>query len=140
MFPTNTHILVTDDTKAARTLVTKLLKMMGYQKVTEAPGGQESLDILYASLKENPVGLLITDWKMPGIDGVALLKQLRMNPNFSLLPVILLTAESDQVSLIEALKSGVSEYIIKPTTAPVLSRKLLSAWHQYQEKLGAKTA
>ncbi|HND85463.1 MAG TPA: response regulator [Pseudobdellovibrionaceae bacterium] len=128
MFPKNTKILVVDDMKGIRVLITKLLKELGYATVQEAENGEMALEIISKAQTSEPFGLIICDLRMPKMDGLDLLSKLRTDQAFAKLPFVMLTAESEKENVVKAIEIGVNEYIIKPTTAPILSKKLEKVW------------
>lgn len=125
MFALNTKILVVDDMAMMRKFVTKFLKEFGFTDITEAKDGVEAWDFLSAA---NPqFALVISDWSMPKMTGLDLLKKIRSDSRLGKTPVVMVTAESEQDSVIEAIKAGVTAYVAKPFTADVLKEKLMSA-------------
>jgi two-component system chemotaxis response regulator CheY len=113
-------ILVVDDFSTMRRIVMGLLKELGYQDVTEADDGNTALPML----KGGNFDFLITDWNMPGMPGLELLKAVRGDPKLAKLPVLMLTAEAKREQIIEAAQAGVSGYVIKPFTAVTLKEKI----------------
>ena len=93
---------------------------MGYADVTEADDGNTALPLLKAGNFE----FLITDWNMPGMTGLELLKQVRADPRLAKMPVLLLTAEAKREQIVEAAQAGVSGYVIKPFTPVTLKEKI----------------
>ena len=112
--------LVVDDFSTMRRIIKNLLHDLGYQNVAEADDGTTALPILQAG----EVDFLITDWNMPGMPGLDLLKAVRSDPNLAKLPVLMLTAEAKREQIVEAAQAGVSGYVIKPFTAETLKEKL----------------
>jgi two-component system chemotaxis response regulator CheY len=115
-----TRFLVVDDFSTMRSIVRNLLQDLGYQNVQEADDGSTALPILRAGT----VDFLITDWNMPRMPGLELLKQVRADPKLAGLPVLLLTAEAKRDQIVEAAQAGVNGYVIKPFTAQTLKDKL----------------
>ncbi len=113
-------ILVVDDFSAMRRIIRNLLQELGYSDISEADDGTTALPLLQGG----DFDLLITDWNMPGMAGLDLLKQVRADDRLNKLPVLMLTAESRQEQIVEAAKAGVNGYVIKPFTAATLSEKL----------------
>jgi two-component system chemotaxis response regulator CheY len=114
-------ILVVDDFPTMRRIVKTLLRQNGYHNFVEAEDGQ----IAYQVLKENPdVEIIVSDWNMPNMTGLDLLKTVRADPKFKSLPFLMVTAEAEQENIIEAVKSGVSNYVVKPFTGQTLKMKL----------------
>jgi CheY-like chemotaxis protein len=103
MFPKNTKILVVDDMKGIRVLITKLLKELGYATVQEAENGEMALEIITKAQTTEPFGLVICDLRMPKMDGLDLLSKLRTDQAFAKLPFVMLTAESEKENVMQAL-------------------------------------
>jgi two-component system chemotaxis response regulator CheY len=112
--------LVVDDFSTMRRIVKGLLVELGYQDVTEADDGSTALPML----RNGSFDFLITDWNMPGMPGLELLKAVRSDPKLAKLPVLMLTAEAKREQIIEAAQAGVSGYVIKPFTAVTLKEKI----------------
>jgi len=112
--------LVVDDFSTMRRIIKNLLNDLGYQNVTEADDGKTALPIL----QQGGIDFLITDWNMPGMPGLDLLKAVRADSKLAKLPVLMLTAEAKREQIIEAAQAGVSGYVIKPFTAETLKEKL----------------
>lgn len=112
--------LIVDDFSTMRRIVKNLLHDLGYTNVTEADDGKTALPMLQAGNFD----FLITDWNMPGMPGIELLKAVRADAKLAKLPVMLLTAESKREQIIEAAQAGVNGYVIKPFTAATLKEKL----------------
>jgi two-component system chemotaxis response regulator CheY len=116
----NLKFLVVDDFSTMRRIVKNLLQELGYAKVEEADDGTTALPML----KSGDFDFLITDWNMPSMPGLELLKQVRADPKLAKMPVLMVTAEAKREQIVEAAQAGVSGYIIKPFTAQTLSEKL----------------
>jgi len=114
------QILVVDDFSTMRRIIKGLLHDLGYANITEADDGLTALPLL----KAGNFDLLITDWNMPGMQGVELLRQVRADQRLANLPVLMLTAEAKREQIIEAAQAGVSGYVIKPFTAVVIKEKI----------------
>ncbi|MCC6207482.1 MAG: chemotaxis response regulator CheY [Gammaproteobacteria bacterium] len=112
--------LIVDDFSTMRRIVKNLLHDLGYMNVTEADDGKTALPMLQAGNFE----FLITDWNMPGMPGIELLKAVRADARLAKLPVLMLTAEAKREQIIEAAQAGVNGYVIKPFTAATLKEKL----------------
>jgi two-component system chemotaxis response regulator CheY len=113
-------ILVVDDFSTMRKLLKGLLQELGYRDITEADDGTTAMPLL----RNGAFDFLITDWNMPGMPGLELLKTVRADPKLAKLPVLMLTAEAKREQIIEAAQAGVSGYIIKPFTAETLREKI----------------
>jgi two-component system, chemotaxis family, chemotaxis protein CheY len=116
----NLNFLVVDDFSTMRRIIKNLLHDLGYANVTEADDGNTALPLL----KEGNFDFLITDWNMPGMPGLELLKQVRADARLAKLPVLMLTAEAKREQIVEAAQAGVSGYVIKPFTAATLKEKI----------------
>jgi len=112
--------LIVDDFSTMRRIVKNLLQDLGYTNITEADDGKTALPMLQAGDFE----FLITDWNMPGMPGIELLKAVRADARLAKLPVLMLTAEAKREQIIEAAQAGVNGYVIKPFTAATLKEKL----------------
>ena len=134
MFPPETRILVIDDMPSIRDLVKGQLKTMGYQVIFEAQDGEEALELLHKQLKEGePIQLVISDWNMPKLKGLELLKKVRASAEFKDLPFVLLTSEAEREQVTEAVLSGVSQYIVKPFSGKIFEDKLKTVWDKHKK-------
>lgn len=114
-------LLVVDDSSTMRRIIKNTLKRLGYDDVLEGEDGVQGWDVL----NSNPdMGMLITDWNMPEMNGLELVKKVRADERFSDLPIIMVTTEGGKAEVITALKAGVNNYIVKPFTPQVLKEKL----------------
>ena len=116
----NLNFLVVDDFSTMRRIIKNLLHDLGYANVTEADDGNTALPLL----KEGKFDILITDWNMPGMPGLELLKLVRADARLGKMPVLMLTAEAKREQIVEAVQAGVSGYVIKPFTAVTLKEKI----------------
>src|SRR5690606_12937479 len=121
-------ILVVDDFPTMRRIVRTLLKELGFTNVDEAEDGQEAL----AKLKSGGFELVVSDWNMPNLDGLEMLRHIRADDALKHLPVLMVTAEAKKENIIAAAKAGASGYVVKPFTAATLEEKL----NKIFEKLG----
>jgi two-component system chemotaxis response regulator CheY len=112
--------LVVDDIATMRRIVKSVLNELGYSNVTEADDGSSALPLL----RDGEFDFLITDWNMPGMPGLELLKAVRASEKLAKLPVLMLTAEAKREQIVAAAQAGVNGYVIKPFTAAVLKQKL----------------
>lgn len=113
-------ILVVDDFSTMRRIIKNLLRDLGFTNVTEADDGATALPML----KQTQFDFLITDWNMPGMQGIDLLKAVRSDPGLASLPVLMVTAEAKRDQIVEAAQAGVNGYIVKPFTATTLKEKI----------------
>jgi two-component system chemotaxis response regulator CheY len=121
-------ILVVDDFPTMRRIVRNLLKELGFENVDEAEDGQVALD----KLRGGNFEFVVSDWNMPNLDGLEMLKQIRANPDTARLPVLMVTAEAKKENIVAAAQAGASGYVVKPFTAATLEEKL----NKIFEKLG----
>jgi two-component system chemotaxis response regulator CheY len=112
--------LVVDDFSTMRRIIKNLLHDLGYANVAEADDGTTALPMLM----QGDYDFLITDWNMPGMPGLDLLKAVRADAKLKGMPVLMLTAESKREQIVEAAQAGVNGYVIKPFTALTLKEKL----------------
>ena len=115
-------ILVVDDFATMRKIVRNCLKQLGFDNVTEADDGVKAWDKLHSG--EQKFGLIVSDWNMPNMMGIDLLKKVRSDDKYKAIPFLMVTAEAQKENVIEAAKAGVSNYIIKPFTPDQLQQKL----------------
>ncbi|MDY6891532.1 MAG: chemotaxis response regulator CheY [Pseudomonadota bacterium] len=113
-------ILVVDDFSTMRRIIKNLLRDLGYTNVEEADDGKTALPIL----KQGGIDFLITDWNMPEMSGIDLLKAVRSDPKLASIPVLMVTAEAKREQIIAAAQAGVNGYVVKPFTAAVLKEKI----------------
>ena len=117
-------ILLVDDSLLARRFIMIYLKKMGLTNIIEAQNVREALEVL----KRKKVGLIISDWNMPGMSGLDFLKTIRGNENLTRTPFIMVTAEGLKRYISEAIKAGVSGYIMKPYTYETLKEEIYSVF------------
>ena len=120
--------LVVDDFPTMRRIVRSLLKELGFTNVEEAEDGQEAL----GKLKGGDFEFVVSDWNMPNLDGLEMLKQIRADEAMKALPVLMVTAEAKKENIVAAAQAGANGYIVKPFTAATLEEKL----NKIFEKLG----
>ena len=116
----NVKILIVDDFATMRKILKNLLFQMGLKNVIEADDGTTALEVL----AKEKVDLIISDWNMPKMTGIELLKAVRNDENLKSVKFIMVTAESQKENVIEAIKLGVNQYVVKPFTPEVLREKL----------------
>ncbi len=120
MLDTKAKILIVDDFSTMRRIVRNILKQLGYENIDEAEDGVQALN----KLKAEKYDFLITDWNMPNMTGIDLLKAVRAEESLKEIPVLFVTAEAEKENIITAVQAGVSNYIVKPFTAEVLKEKI----------------
>jgi two-component system chemotaxis response regulator CheY len=117
---TKMSILVVDDFSTMRRIISNVLRQLGYENITEAEDGTKALAIL----DTQQIDFVITDWNMPQMSGLDLLKAIRANKDKKHIPVLMVTAEAMQENIIAAAQAGVNNYIVKPFDAKTLSDKI----------------
>ncbi len=113
-------ILIVDDFSTMRRIIKNLLRELGYSNTLEADDGQTAWPLLRAG----GIDLLVTDWNMPHMPGIELLRHVRADPNMRDLPVLMVTAEASREQIVQAAEAGVNGYVIKPFTAQTLEQKI----------------
>ncbi len=113
-------ILVVDDFSTMRRIIKNLLRDIGFTNVTEADDGTSALPML----EKGNFDFIVTDWNMPGMQGIDLLKAIRKDPELAALPVLMVTAESKKDQIVTAVQAGVNGYVLKPFTAQTLKEKI----------------
>ena len=115
-----TIVLVVDDFATMRRIVKGALKQLGFKNIIEANDGITAL----SELKKEKVGLILSDWNMPKMNGLELLKLVRGDDNFKEIPFIMVTAEGQKSNVVQAVQAGVDNYVIKPFTPDTLKDKI----------------
>ena len=113
-------VLVVDDFSTMRRIIKNLLKQIGYKNIDEAEDGAQAL----SKLKDGGYGLIVSDWNMPNMDGLDMLKAVRQDPIIKDMPDLMVTAEAEQEKVITAIQAGVNNYVVKPFTGEILKEKL----------------
>ncbi|MCL1057854.1 chemotaxis protein CheY [Shewanella sp. Choline-02u-19] len=116
----NMKILVVDDFSTMRRIIKNLLRDLGFNNTQEADDGSTALPML----QKGDFDFVVTDWNMPGMQGIDLLKAIRADDNLKHLPVLMVTAEAKREQIIAAAQAGVNGYVVKPFTAATLKEKL----------------
>lgn len=116
----NMKILIVDDFSTMRRIIKNLLRDLGFNNTVEADDGNTALPVL----KAGGIDFLVTDWNMPGMPGIDLLRAVRADETLGSLPVLLVTAEAKREQIVEAAEAGVNGYIVKPFTAETLKEKI----------------
>ena len=124
----NMRILIVDDFSTMRRIIKNLLNDLGYTNTAEAEDGNAALQALRASKFD----FVVTDWNMPGMTGIELLKNIRADAALAKLPVLMVTAEAKREQIIEAAQAGVNGYVIKPFTAGTLADKLAKIFERIE--------
>ncbi len=113
-------ILVVDDFSTMRRIIKNLLRDLGFNNTQEADDGSTALPML----QKGDFDFVVTDWNMPGMQGIDLLKEIRSDSSLKHLPVLMVTAEAKREQIIAAAQAGVNGYVVKPFTAATLKEKL----------------
>ncbi len=117
---TKMRVLVVDDFSTMRRIVKNILRQIGFTNIVEADDGSTAWDIL----NKDKIDFVVSDWNMPIMSGIELLKKVRSSEEFADLPFLMVTAEAQQENIIEAVQAKVSNYIVKPFTAETLGQKI----------------
>jgi two-component system chemotaxis response regulator CheY len=117
---TSIKILIVDDFATMRRILKNILKQLGFKNLVEADDGTSAWDVL----EGQKIDLIISDWNMPKMTGLELLKKVRASDNLKKTPFLMVTAEAQKQNVIEAVQAGVSNYVVKPFTAEAISDKL----------------
>lgn len=113
-------VLVVDDFSTMRRIVKNMLQQLGFSNIVEAEDGRVAL----SKLENGGIGLIVSDWNMPNMMGIDLLRAVRENATTKGIPFLMVTAESQKENVIQAVQAGASSYIVKPFTAETLETKL----------------
>lgn len=124
----NMKILIVDDFSTMRRIVKNLLRDLGFNNTVEADDGITALPML----KRGDFDFVVTDWNMPGMQGIDLLRHIRADEQLKHLPVLMITAEAKREQIIEAAQAGVNGYIIKPFNAATLKEKITKVFERLQ--------
>lgn len=116
----NMRVLVVDDFSTMRRIIKNILRQLGFNNITEADDGTTAWD----ALNRDKIDFVISDWNMPKMAGIDLLRKVRASEEFGGLPFLMVTAEAQQENIIEAVQAKVSNYIVKPFTAETLGAKI----------------
>lgn len=132
MFKPEAWIIVAEDMDNMRENMVSALKELGYQSITETSDGKEAW---FAAVGLVDIGkkpeLIISDWEMPSMTGLELLKNVRQHPELHATPFLMVTSVSEAAQVLAAIKAGVSNYIVKPVNAATLKEKLALVWKKH---------
>ncbi|MDV3238365.1 MAG: chemotaxis response regulator CheY [Gammaproteobacteria bacterium] len=128
----NMKILIVDDFSTMRRIIKNLLRDLGFNNTQEADDGNTALPML----QSGNFDFLVTDWNMPGMTGIDLLKAVRADAKLASLPVLMVTAEAKKDQIVEAAQAGVNGYIVKPFTAVTLKEKIDKIFERLQAAAG----
>lgn len=116
----NMKVLVVDDMSTMRRIMKNILKQLGFANMEEAENGQEALQ----KLRADTYGFVVSDWNMPVMPGIEMLRAIRADEKLKHIPVLMVTAEAQKENLIEAIQAGVNNYVVKPFTAETMQEKV----------------
>ena len=131
MFNETTKVLVVDDMKTMRKIIRSGLKKLGMSEVVEAEDGSQAWMMLRESKGKQGFDLIISDWNMPQMTGIELLKHVRADADLKEMPFLMITAEAEQAAVVEAVKEKVSNYVVKPFSPEVLAEKLKQVYKKH---------
>ena len=114
------EVLVVDDFATMRRILKNILRQIGFTNISEADDGKTAL----TELKKDKFDLVLCDWNMPGMSGLELLQNVRSDAGLKDTPFIMVTAEAQKENILEAVKAGVTNYVVKPFTAETIGKKL----------------
>ena len=113
-------VLVVDDFATMRRILKNMFRQLGFNNIIEADDGTTALE----ALQKNEIGLIVSDWNMPKMTGLELLKTVRASDEHKNIPFLMVTAEAQKQNVLDAVQAGVSNYVVKPFTAEQISDKL----------------
>ena len=119
-YNTNMRVLVVDDFSTMRRIVKNILRQLGFNNVAEADDGTSAWEIL----NREKIDFIVSDWNMPQMTGIELLRRVRASEQHAETPFLMVTAEAQQENIIEAVQARVSNYIVKPFTAETMKQKI----------------
>jgi two-component system, chemotaxis family, chemotaxis protein CheY len=121
----NIRILLVDDFEIVRLMLRNALTGFGYTNIDEAEDGKVALNKIKLSVQEKkPYMLVFCDWNMPELKGIDVLESCKATPDLAQIPIVMVTAESEQGQVIRALRAGAADYIVKPIAPDVLEKKV----------------
>ncbi len=116
----NMTVMIVDDFATMRRIVKNILTQLGFKNFVEADDGS----VAWEMLQKNPADFIVSDWNMPKMTGIELLKKVRADDNLKDIPFLMVTAEAQKENIVEAVKARVSNYIVKPFTPETLGEKI----------------
>ncbi len=128
MIDLKAKVLVVDDFSTMRRIVKNLLRQIGFESIEEAEDGAQA----FSKLQGGGFGFVVSDWNMPNMDGLELVKAVRGNIELKDTPILMVTAEAEKEKVIAAIQAGVNNYIVKPFTAEVLKEKMEKIYERLQ--------
>ena len=119
-FDPNMQVLIVDDFSTMRRIVKNILRQLGFVNISEADDGTTAWEVL----QKQKIDFVVSDWNMPQMTGIELLRKVRADPKLGNMPFLMVTAEAQQENILEAAQAKVSNYIVKPFTADTLKKKI----------------
>jgi len=119
-YDTNMRVLVVDDFSTMRKIIKNILRQLGFTNIVEADDGSTA----WETLNKDNIDFIVSDWNMPNMSGIDLLRKVRASEEYSDIPFLMVTAEAQQENIIEAVQAKVSNYIVKPFTPETLGQKI----------------
>lgn len=124
-FDPNQKILVVDDMATMRKIIIRMLSKKGCTNIVEAEDGQQAWDALdQAAQAQDPIQFVMSDWNMPNVSGLSLLKMMKADDRFKSTPFLMITAEGDKDSVMTAVKAGINNFVVKPFSIETLNAKI----------------
>ncbi len=134
-YDTNMRVLVVDDFSTMRKIIKNILRQLGFTNIVEADDGSTAWEVLN---KDN-IDFIVSDWNMPTMSGIELLRKVRGSEEYADIPFLMVTAEAQQENIIEAVQAKVSNYIVKPFTPETLGQKIDKIFAYLREKPARRT-
>jgi len=119
-YDTNMRVLVVDDFSTMRKIIKNILRQLGFTNIVEADDGSTA----WETLNKDNIDFIVSDWNMPNMSGIELLRKVRASEEYADIPFLMVTAEAQQENIIEAVQAKVSNYIVKPFTPETLGQKI----------------
>lgn len=124
-FNSQQRILVVDDTPAIRKVIIMILRNRGCKNIIEAEDGLQAWEVLVeAHIKHEPIEFVLSDWNMPNLDGINLVKNMKADKRFNSIPILMISGEGEKENVNEAHKAGIVDFVVKPFDSKVLDSKL----------------
>lgn len=129
------HVLVVDDHMLTRQFVQNTLRDLKIEAIDTSPSGDDALPMIgQATTQGTPYDIIFLDWSMPGISGFEVLQNLRSNPQYGDTAIVMFTAESEQRSIMQAIKAGATSYIVKPVAPDEMAKKVAEVYEWLKRK------
>lgn len=126
------YVLVVDDFATMRRIIIACLKSIGFNNILEADDGKKGLELV--KIHKDDITLVVSDWNMPNMNGLDMLKGIRSTPDIAHIPVMMVTAEAKKDNIIAAAQAGASSYIVKPFTPETMAEKIKKLQNSVQSK------